>query len=86
MGGLLGNTYNSYHLEEGIETEIAKGTGVYYLSNPVSDTISCVVVVNYHTTATLGYNPVITFRVDKSTLYAKSSSILDIRVRKICRK
>ena len=83
LGGLVNDTYESFSLESGVETQIASGTGAYYICGPVSDTISCIAVVNYYSVATLGVVGGLTFRVAERTLYATSDGASDIRVKKI---
>lgn len=79
----MNKTYESYTLESGVETLIANGVGVYYLCVPRSDTISCIVVVNYYSATTLGVVGGFTFRVTERKLYITSASLEDIRVMKI---
>ncbi len=83
LGGLVNDTYESFSLESGVETQIAYGTGAYYICGPVSDTLSCIAVVNYYSVATLGVVGGLTFRVAERTLYATSDGASDIRVKKI---
>ena len=83
LGELVNDTYESFSLESGVETQIAYGTGAYYICGPVSDTLSCIAVVNYYSVATLGVVGGLTFRVAERTLYATSDGASDIRVKKI---
>jgi len=83
LGELVNDTYESFSLESGVETQIAYGTGAYYICGPVSDTLSCIAVVNYYSVATLGVVGGLTFRVTERTLYATSDGSSDIRVKKI---
>ena len=83
LGELVNDTYESFSLESGVETQIAYGTGAYYICGPVSDTLSCIAVVNYYSVATLGVVGGLTFRVAERTLYATSDGAADIRVKKI---
>lgn len=83
LGGLVNDTYESFSLESGVETQIAYGPGAYYICGPVSDTLSCIAVVNYYSVETLGVVGGLTFRVAERTLYATSDGASDIRVKKI---
>ena len=83
LGELVNDTYESFSLESGVETQIAYGTGAYYICGPISDTLSCIAVVNYYSVATLGVVGGLTFRVTERTLYATSDGSSDIRVKKI---
>lgn len=86
LGGLVNSTYEIFSLELGVETQIANGTGSYYICGHLADTISCIAVVNYYTVATLGVVGGLTFRVTERVLYATSdgtSGSSQIRVKKI---
>lgn len=82
----MGEKYNSFTLYPNVETKIASGTGVYYISNDSRDAVSFISVINYSKVFLLGDNFGITFKVLHSELYATSQEELNIRVRTIYKK
>lgn len=76
---------NTYSLKTGTKTNIASGTGLYYISQPNSDSLSCLIVTDYDNTYIVGNKKNVEFTVNSSTLYATNNDeqAITITVRKL---
>ena len=89
MGGLLNKIYSAFTLKKGVKTEIASGTGIYYVSQPYLDSVSCLVIIDYDNAYVYGNKKDIDFEVTTSKLFAThngSESSFDIRIRTISKR
>ena len=84
VGGLLNNIYSAFTLQKGVKTEIASRTGIYYVSQPYLDSVSCLIIIDYDNAYVYGNKRDINFEVTTSKLFATyngSESSFDIRIR-----
>ena len=89
VGGLINNIYSAFTLQKGVKTEIASRTGMYYMSQPYLDSVSCLVIIDYDNAYVYGNKSDINFEVTASKLFATyngSASSFEIRIRTISKK
>ena len=86
---LINNIYSAFTLQKGVKTEIASRTGMYYMSQPYLDSVSCLVIIDYDNAYVYGNKSDINFEVTASKLFATyngSASSFEIRIRTISKK
>ena len=89
VGELLNIIYSAFTLQKGVKTEIASKTGIYYVSQPYFDSVSCLVIIDYDNAYVYGNKSDINFEVTTSKLFATyngSASSFEIRIRTISKR
>ena len=87
VGELMMRDWISYTLDPEIETLVAAGSGMYYISS--SDSLCATIVVSYENYDYVGVIPpsLVSIRVDKNKIYftCTSSKPVNVKIRRLTR-